>query len=108
MIYRLFRTFPLMINAGYSGKPLVTKLGIKPGHRVAIVEGPRGFKLEGLPEDVRLLGRSVRDLDVVMLFVKSRAELARGFKRETARLADGGMLWVAWPKKASGVETDVT
>jgi len=40
--------------------------------------------------------------------VKSRAELARGFKRETGRLAPGGMLWVAWPKKASGVKTDVT
>lgn len=93
---------------GYSGKPLVTKLGIKPGHRIALVSPPTGFRLEGLPEEVRNLGQSARELDVVMLFVKSRAELARGFTRETARLADGGMLWVAWPKKASGVKTDVT
>jgi len=97
-----------MATAGYSGKPLVTKLGIKPGHRVSLVAPPRGFLLEGLPEDVRSLGQSARELDVVMLFVKSRAELARGFQRETARLATGGMLWVAWPKKASGVKTDVT
>jgi len=97
-----------MAGAGYSGKPLVTKLGIKPGHRIALVSSPAGFGLEGLPDDVRSLGQSARDLDMVMLFVKSRAELARGFKRETARLVDGGMLWVAWPKKASGVRTDVT
>ena len=97
-----------MTNAGYSGKPLVTKLGIKPGYRIAIVGAPRGFKLGGLPEDVRHLGQSARELDVVMLFVKSRAELRRGFKRETARLTTGGMLWVAWPKKTSGVKTDVT
>ena len=97
-----------MPTSGYSGKPLVTKLGIKPGHRIALVSAPTGFRLDGLPEDVRNLGQSARELDVVMLFVKSRAELARGFTRETARLADGGMLWVAWPKKASGVKTDVT
>ena len=97
-----------MSNAGYSGKPLVTKLGIKPGHRIALASAPAGFKLDGLPEEVRILGQSARELDMVMLFVKSRAELARGFKRETARLATGGTLWVAWPKKASGVKTDVT
>jgi hypothetical protein len=97
-----------MANAGYSGKPLVTKLGIKPGHRLALVSAPPGFRLEGLPDDVRVLGQSARGLDVVMLFVRSRADLARGFQRETARLADGGVLWVAWSKKSSGVKTDVT
>jgi hypothetical protein len=97
-----------MANIGYSGKPLVAKLGIKPGHRISLVAAPRGFSLEGLPEAVQSLGTKARDVDVVMLFVKSRAELASGFKRETARLVPGGMLWVAWPKKASGVKTDVT
>ena len=97
-----------MTGAGYSGKPLVSKLGIKPGHRIALVSAPRGFALDGLPEGVRALGPSAKDLDVVVLFVKSRAELARGFKRETARLGQGGMLWVSWPKKSSGVKTDVT
>jgi hypothetical protein len=97
-----------MTSAGYSGKPLVTKLGIKAGHRIAIVSSPALFRLEGLPDAVRSLGPSARNLDVVLLFVMSRTELARGFKRETARLAEGGMLWVAWPKKSSGVKTDVT
>jgi len=93
---------------GYSGKPLVTKLGIKPGHRIAVVAPPQGFELKGLPEDVRSLGANARELDVVMLFVKSRADLVRGFKREGPRLVANGMLWVAWPKKASGVKTDMT
>ena len=97
-----------MPAAGYSGKPLIAKLGIKPGHRIALVDAPTGFRLDELPDGVRSLGQAARDLDVVMLFVKSRAQLARGFKRETARLVDGGMLWVAWPKKSSGVKTDVT
>lgn len=93
---------------GYSGKPLVAKLGIKPGHRCALVAAPRGFALEGLPGDVRLLGAAARELDVVVLFVASRSDLERGFRREGARLVANGMLWVAWPKKSSGVKTDVT
>lgn len=93
---------------GYSGKPLVIKLGIKPGHRLALVSPPRGFALEGLPDEVRPLNAGARELDVVMLFVLSRADLVRGFKREGARLVSNGMLWVCWPKKASGVKTDVT
>ena len=93
---------------GYSGKPLVTKLGIKPGHRISLVSPPREFELTGLPEDVRTLGATARDLDLVMLFVKSRDELARGFNREGPRLVPNGMLWVAWPKKSSGVKTDMT
>jgi hypothetical protein len=93
---------------GYSGKPLVTKLGIKPGHRLALVDPPRGFVLEGLPEEARHLGASAHDLDLVVLFVTSRSDLERGFKREGPRLVSNGMLWVAWPKKSSGVKTDVT
>jgi hypothetical protein len=93
---------------GYSGKPLITKLGIKPGHRVALVASPRGFELEGLPDDVRTLGPRAGELDMVMLFVKSRDELVRGFKRQSPRLVSNGMLWVAWPKKSSGVRTDMS
>jgi hypothetical protein len=93
---------------GYSGKPLVTKLGIKPGHRLAIVSAPRGFALEGLPDGVRPLGPRATNLDVVLLFVGSRAELTRGFKREGGRIVPNGMLWVSWPKKSSGVVTDMT
>lgn len=93
---------------GYSGKPLVTKLGIKAGHRLAVVAAPTGFALEGLPDGVRPLGPSATGLDVVLLFVRTRVELTRGFKREGKRIVSNGMLWVGWPKKASGVVTDVT
>jgi len=93
---------------GYSGKPLVTKLGIKPGQRISLVSPPRGFELTGLPQDVRMLGAGASDLDLVMLFVMSRDDLVRGFRREGPRLLLNGTLWVAWPKKASGVKTDVT
>ena len=93
---------------GYSEKSLVAKLGIKPGHRLSVVSAPRGFALEGLPPDVSSLGPRSQGLDVVVLFVMSRSELERGFKREGSRLVANGMLWVAWPKKSSGVKTDVT
>jgi hypothetical protein len=93
---------------GYSGKPLVTKLGIKPGQRLALVGAPRGFALQGLPDDTRMEGPGAREIDFVMLFVSSRAELVRGFKREGPRLVSNGMLWVCWPKKSSGVKTDMT
>jgi len=93
---------------GYSGKPLVSKLGIKPGHRLAVVSAPDGFRLDGLPEDVRPLGPTADRLDVVLLFVRSRAQLETGFTRQGRRLVPNGMLWVAWPKKSSGVVTDMT
>ena len=93
---------------GYSGKPLVSKLGIKPGHRIAVVASPPGFDLEGLPDELQPVGPRARELDLVLLFVKSRAELVRGFTREGPRLVSNGMLWVCWPKKSSGVRTDMT
>jgi hypothetical protein len=97
--------------AGYSGTPLVKKLGIKPGHRVALLDAPDGFAaaLEGLPEDVApqadLRGEP---LDMILLFAPKRADLERGFARAARRLTPAGGLWVAWPKKASGVPTDLT
>lgn len=97
-----------MPTAGYSGKTLAAKLGLTPGQRLAMIAPPAGFRIEGLPEGVQLLRQAARESDVVLLFVRSRADLERGFRRETARLAEGGMLWVAWPKKSSGVKTDVT
>lgn len=98
--------------AGYSGTPLVQKLGIKPGHTVAVLAGPPDFgdTLGPLPADVTLrhdLGRSV-PLDVVLLFSTNRADLAERFAPTARRLAPNGGFWVAWPKKASGVLTDLT
>ena len=95
--------------AGYSGTPLTKKLGIRDGLRVSLI---------GIPADVRadlqsaLAGCSmVKDskgpIDFVMLFVKSQTELKTKFARSAEQLAPAGMLWVSWPKRASGVPTDM-
>jgi hypothetical protein len=93
---------------GYSGTPLVDKLGIKPAARLQLVSEPKGFAglLGGLPEGARVASRGT--LDFAMLFVKSRSDMQKRFARLRDRLESNGMLWVAWPKKTSGVETDLT
>lgn len=92
----------------YSGTPLPKKLGIREGSRVLVVGAPVPFALEPLPPGVELLARRVKGLDVVLLFVLRRADLARRFHALAAELAPAGRLWVAWPKRASEVETDLT
>ena len=93
---------------GYSGKPLVSKLGIKPGQRVSIVGAPAGFRLAGLPEGVALTGGRSAELDLILLFVPDRASLRKEFQKQAKRLKQAGQLWVAWPKKASKVASDLT
>jgi len=97
-------------STGYSGTPLVRKLGFKAGLRVHYVAAPDEFDaLVGeLPYDVRVLARPAAELDLVVLFVLSRAELDRRLGGLHARLRQDGMLWVAWPKRASRVPTDIT
>jgi hypothetical protein len=95
--------------AGYSGTPLIKKLGIKPDFDVAFVNAPAGFiKQLDLPREVRVNSRSRKGLDSVLLFVRTEKELKQNFKTFAARLKPAGMLWVAWPKKSSGVSTDLT
>jgi len=96
--------------AGYSGKPLVAKLGVKPQERWLLVNAPKGFEeaLEPLPEGVALVHTSRAPVDGTVFFVKERAMLERSIERVQERVAQGGAVWVAWPKKASGVPTDVT
>jgi hypothetical protein len=94
--------------AGYSGTPLPKKLGIKPEMVVALVSSPADFELTlgPLPEGVRLSsGRGPRGLTV--LFVRSQDELERKLEGLLGVLGDGG-LWIAWPKRSSGIPTDVT
>jgi hypothetical protein len=93
--------------AGYSGTPLVKKIGIKPGHRLAILNPPTGFdkELAPLPEGVQDGDRA--PLDVAILFAANQAALAKGLRKLAAKLAPAGMLWVAWPKMSSGVSTDL-
>jgi hypothetical protein len=94
--------------AGYSGTPLVAKLGIKAGARMQIVNPPADFPetLGGLPESVMRVSRG--SLDFAMLFVSKQSDLAKRFPGFRDRLASNGMLWIAWPKKISGVPSDLS
>lgn len=96
-----------MPSSGYSGTPLAKKLGIKPDSLVTLVGAPRGFKSElaDLPAGVRFSHRFTPTPDLAIWFVSSKREV-EGRMPEVARVMGAG-LWVAWPKKASGIVTDV-
>jgi hypothetical protein len=95
--------------AGYSGTPLVRKLGIKPGSRLGLIGARDGFDvtLGELPADVSVRRRVRGPLDVIVAFCSSRSELERRLPALRAALDPAGGLWVAWPKRASGVATDL-
>ena len=97
--------------AGYSGTPLVKKLGFKEGFRAGLVNSPKGFRKElgELPESVTILTeRLSKPLDLIILFADSERVLKTEFPKSMAKLARNGMLWVAWPKKSSGLSTDLS
>ena len=95
--------------AGYSGTPLIKKLGIKPGSNIVFVSAPSDYASElDLPADVTANSRSRKPLDFAQLFVKSEKELRKKFSRYAKRLNSSGMLWVSWPKKSSGVSSDLS
>jgi hypothetical protein len=96
--------------AGYSGTPLAGKLGIRAGARVALLgdAGAVAAVAAELPGDVRPLRRAVAPLDVAVLGATSRADLARRLPAVRRALDPAGGLWVAWPKRSSGVATDLT
>lgn len=95
---------------GYSGTPLAQKLGIKPGQKVATIGAPAGYRklLAPVPKGVSLKTDIVAEAPFVHLFVKERRTLEKELKRLRRLLADAGVLWVSWPKKSSGVATDIT
>lgn len=94
---------------GYSGTPLAQKLGIREKFRIALVDAPADVRSELRPAlagcEIAKDGRG--PLDFAMLFVKSQAELKTQFARVSRQLAPAGMLWVSWPKKTSGVPSDL-
>jgi hypothetical protein len=96
--------------AGYSGTPLPRKLGIKAGTTVLLLGAPEGFEatLGELPDGARALRRAGEPAPLVLLFSRSAADLERRFPRAASSLAQGGALWLLWPKKASGVATDLS
>jgi len=96
--------------AGYSATPLVRKLGLKPGMACAVLHPPDGYwdLLEGLPEGLDFREPAGEDLDFVHVFVRERRHLSDHLERFRNAIVQNGMIWVSWPKKASGVESDLT
>ena len=95
--------------AGYSGTPLARKLGIKEGFNLRFVNAPAEFDKElDLPANVTVNARARKPIDLVLLFVTSKQELERTFSSYAAKLRPAGMLWICWPKKTSGVASDLS
>lgn len=94
--------------SGYSGTPLVKKLGIKEGMSMAVLNAPDGYwgLLGDLPDDLTTDGEP--PFDFIHFFTKERVELEQTLPRLRADMAQNGMMWISWPKKASRVETDIT
>ena len=96
-------------SAGYSGTPLSRKLGIKPQARVGLIGAPYDFDevLGELPPGVSVRRRARGTFDVIVVFVQKRSELERRLPALKKALDQAGGLWVAWPKRSSGVATDL-
>lgn len=98
-----------MASAGYSGTPLVKKLGIQPGMTVQVIDAPRPYAeiVEGLAADLRFVRRSSAATQFVHLLVREQARLAQMLAGLRDRLPADAVLWVSWPKKTSGVSSEV-
>ena len=92
------------MSAGYSGTPLPRKLGIKPGHRVMVLGAPEGFELE----DVTAIRRAQGLADVILSFHTERRDLEKRMPVLRERMQQNAGLWIAWPKRASKMPTDLT
>ena len=97
------------MTAGYSGTPLIKKLGIKAGMSVCFVNAPEHYPdlLGALPDDVTVVGSVEADLDFIHFFTKDRAELEAHFAELKAGISYSGLIWISWPKQASKVPTDL-
>ena len=93
--------------AGYSGRSLVNKLGIKNGYRIRIDNAPENYEqtLGDLPANVIVAKRAERALNLVQFFTQSRDELAMEFPNLKNVIAYDGMIWISWPKKAAKTDT---
>jgi len=96
--------------AGYSDTPLAKKLGIKESFRIGLVNAPKDFQkqLGTLPEDSQIVTRLLKPLDVILIFADAEKTLAKDFRSLAKKLSNNGMIWIAWPKKSSGVPTDLS
>jgi hypothetical protein len=95
-------------TVGYSGTPLPQKLGIREGSKVGLVSAPTGFDLGALPAGATSANRLTgHEYDVLVVFVKKREDLVTRVASLRPKMTSAGGLWIAWPKKASGVPTDI-
>jgi hypothetical protein len=96
--------------AGYSGTPLPQKLGIKPGLTVVTINAPTNYRrlLDTIPQGVTFFDRLKPNSSFVHVFIKKRSELEKRLSALREKIADTGTIWVSWPKRSSGVLTDVT
>lgn len=95
---------------GYSATPLPAKLGIKVGSRVLVRNAPSGFteSLTPLPERTQLMEKTRHPVDVIVLFTRQQSEIRAALPNAIGRLKRDGGLWIAWPKKGSGMTTDLS
>lgn len=105
----LFLLFYISDMAGYSGTPLVKKLGIKPAASLHVMDPPASYFdwLAPLPEDVTVMKALKGEMDFIHLFVKDAKTFKKEFVRGMKHLKKDGMLWISWPKKSSKVPTDL-
>ena len=101
-------SFVTEATAGYSGTPLHRKLGVKPDSRVLITAAPPGFELDAIPPGAVVHTRAAgSSYDVILAFCPDRKRLEARLESLPKRLTTAGALWIAWPKKSSGVVTDI-
>ncbi len=94
---------------GYANAPLVKKLGIRPNSHILLIESPPGFKnlIADLPHDVKFIEAHYNECDLIIWFVKSKDELQNKLKTISGTMAPRGGLWICWPKKTSGIDSDL-
>ena len=95
-------------SGGYSGTPLARKIGIKPGHEVRLHHGPPRWDIPGLPDGVTVAAGGPEGADVTIAFYRLLADAAAEAPAQVRDLADTSMLWVAWPRRAAGHDSDIT
>ena len=96
--------------AGYSGTPLAKKLGIKAGMVLRTENAPANYAalLDPLPENVTITTGNAKELDLIHVFATTRSELARSLGIFLKKIKQNGVIWVSWPKKASGIRSEIT
>jgi hypothetical protein len=95
-------------DSGYSGTPLWRKLGIKAGNVVALLGTPPGWSIDGLPDEVVVRTRAQGPADVIVAFFDRRSKVERRLPTMLGAMRADGSLWIAWPRKAAGHESDIS